>query len=212
MKSLIRRMLDKRVNWLYNKGIIKVNPKYVTRRRLIEAGEELRFMLEESIEEERGRIFTAIINQSLALTLFHMLVLLETQGLHTLRRFMEKVERERMDKRSYAILTSDPEYRKLKTVVMNNDVEHPKAELLKKIVGEQLWRKPMSRMLVFTQYRDTASHLVGLLSKIPSVKADRFVGQASKLMDKGLSQEEQAERIRRLENGGSERSSCNVNS
>jgi len=56
-------------------------------------------------------------------------------------------------------------------------------------------------MLAFTQYRDTASHLVEELNTISSVKADRFVGQASKLLDKGLTQEEQAEKIRMLEEG-----------
>jgi ERCC4-related helicase len=45
-------------------------------------------------------------------------------------------------------------------------------------------------MLVFTQYRDTASHLVEELNMVDGVRADLFVGQASKLMDKGLTQEE----------------------
>ena len=203
VRSQIRSMLDRRLNWLYDRGIIKVNPKYVTRKRLIEVGEELRFTLEaESIEEERSRIFTAIINQSLALTLFHMLELLETQGIHTLRRFMERVEQERGMKRSYAVLTGDPEYKRLKTLVnAASHVEHPKAELLRKVVRDQLWRKPTSRLLVFTQYRDTASHLVELLSTVPGVRVERFVGQASRLDDKGLTQEEQAELIRMLENG-----------
>jgi len=202
IRSHIRSMLDKRVNWLLHNGIIKRKLEYVTRKTLIEAGDELRYMLEaESIEEERGRIFTAIINQSLALTLFHMFELLETQGLYTLKAFLEKVELEKEDKHSYAVLLNDPEYRKLKALVEETSVEHPKAELLKQNVKEQLWRKPTSRMLVFTQYRDTASHLVEGLRKLPEVRVDRFVGQASKLMDKGLTQEEQADRIRMLEDG-----------
>lgn len=39
------------------------------------------------------------------------------------------------------------------------------------------------------------------MNTIPGVKADRFVGQASKTLDKGLTQDEQAERIRMLEDG-----------
>ena len=201
IKSIIRGMLDKRLNWLYSKGIIGRKPEYVTRKNLIEAGDELRYILEESIEEEREQIFMAIVNQSLALTLFHMLELLETQGLYTLRRFLEKVERERREKHSYAILVSDPEYRMLRAAVDGAQAEHPKALLLEQVVKEQLWRKPTSRMLVFTQYRDTARHLAERLNRIPGVRADRFVGQASKLNDKGLTQEEQAERIRKLESG-----------
>lgn len=201
MRSQIRSMLDRRVSWLCYKGLIKRKVEYVTKRSLIEAGNELRFMLEESIEEERGQILNAIINQSLALTLFHMLELLETQGLHTLKAFLEKVELEKTEKRSYAILVSDPEYRKLRASGESISTEHPKAQLLKQIVKEQVSKKPSSRMLIFTQYRDTASHLVKELNTIPGVKADRFVGQASKTLDKGLTQDEQAERIRMLEDG-----------
>jgi len=202
IKAHIRGMLDRRLNWLLANGIIKRKPQYVTRKCLIEAGEELRYMLEaESIEEERGRIFQAIINQSLALTLFHMLELLETQGVHTLKAFMEKVEAERREKQSYAVLTNDPEYRTLKTLVWSAPPEHPKVELLKQVVRSQLSWKPSSRIIVFTQYRDTASHLVEQLKGVPGVRAERFVGQASKLNDKGLTQEEQAERIRKLESG-----------
>jgi Fanconi anemia group M protein len=130
-----------------------------------------------------------------------MFELLETQGLYTLKVFLEKVELEKEEKHSYAVLLNDPEYGSLKALVEATSVEHPKAELLKQIVKEQLWRKPTSRMLVFTQYRDTASHLVDELKKVPSVETDRFVGQASKLTDKGLTQEEQADRIRMLEDG-----------
>jgi len=201
IESHIRSMLDRRLNWLYSAGVIKRRSEYVTRKSLVEAGDELRFMLEESIEEERGKIFTAIMNQSLALTLFHMVELLETQGLWTLRAFLDKVTLEKGEKRSYAVLVNDPEYMRLRGFVDTYAIEHPKLVLLRTIVGDQLRTKPSSRMLVFTQYRDTATHLVSELSTVQGVRVERFVGQASKLMDKGLTQEEQAERIRMLEEG-----------
>ncbi len=202
IKAHIRSMLEKRVRWLVSRGVINYKPAFVTRKILIKAGEELRYMLEaESIEEERGRIFLDIINQSLALTLFHMQELLETQGLHTLKEFMNKVEMEKKEKKSYSILASDPEYVKLKFIVENTSTEHPKINLLIEDVKWQLERNPLSRILIFTQYRDTAAHLVNMLSMIQGVRAERFVGQASKLFDKGLTQEEQTERIRMLERG-----------
>ncbi|MHA1632108.1 MAG: helicase-related protein [Candidatus Freyarchaeota archaeon] len=201
IKAVIKTMLDRRVNWLCSRGIIQRNPKYVTKTTLIRAGDDLRYLLETSIEEERSRVFTAIMNQSLAVTLFHMLELLETQGLQTLKDFMDKVEREKREKRSYSILVNDPQYRQLRTLVDNTATKHPKIALLRQNVENQLRRKPSSRMLVFTQYRDTASHLVEELNTIPNVRAERFVGQASKINDEGLSQQEQAERIRMLKEG-----------
>ena len=201
MKSLIQTMLDKRLLWLYTRGIIKSRPKYTTRRSLLEAGDELRLMLEERDAEERRGIFTAIIAQSLALTLFHMLELLESQGVWTLNTFLNKVEQEKREKRSYAILVNEPEYKRLTTAIDSTPIDHPKKVLLKRLVREILEMKPSSRMLVFTQYRATASHLVSELNMLQGVRANRFVGQASTLLDKGLTQEEQATRIEQLEDG-----------
>ena len=201
VRTQIKKMLFERTNGLNARGLLKKRPEYATRRDLVEVGNTLRVMLEESVEEERGRIFSAIIIQSLALILFHMLVLLETQGFFTLRSFLEKVELESKDKRSYAVLLKDPEYVKLHALVERNYVEHPKVKLLFQSVSDQLKKNPSSRMLVFTQYRDTASHLVDRLNKLSGVKADRFVGQASTLRDKGLTQKEQVRRIQMLESG-----------
>jgi ERCC4-related helicase len=197
----IQAMLSPRLSWLHRMGVLRRKPEYATKRSLIEVGDELRYLLEESIEEERPKIFNAIITQSLALTLCHMRELLETQGLWTLRAFLDRVALERGEKRSYAILTTDPAYQELCHYIDAHPVEHPKLELLRALVGGQLRGKPASRMLVFTQYRDTASHLVEALNHVDGVRADRFVGQASRLLDRGLSQEEQAERIRLLEAG-----------
>jgi len=201
IEAVIQSMLSKRVNWLCRRGIIQRNPKYVTKTTLIKAGDDLRYLLETSIEEERGQVFVAIINQSLAVTLFHMLELLETQGLYTLKAFLDKVDREKQEKRSYSILVNNPQYKQLRTLVDSCSTKHPKIDLLRQNVKNQLRKKPSSRMLVFTQYRDTATHLVEELSEIPGVSAERVVGQASKVNDKGLSQEEQAERIRMLQEG-----------
>lgn len=182
-------------------GIIYQKPRYATRRGVIDAGRELRVMLEESAEEERGRIFMAIVNQALALTLFHMLELLETQGFWTLKIFLNKVTKERKEKRSYAILVNEPEYQKVRSSIDTFQIEHPKLGLIKQIIRDQIRKNASSRIIVFTQYRDTATHLVSIVNTISHVKAERFVGQTSKLTDKGLSQKEQSARIKRLENG-----------
>ena len=201
IRVLIRTMLTRRLYWLYDMGIIKNKPRYATRRHLIEAGSELRIILEESTENEKGQIFRAIINQSLALTLFHMLELLETQGLWTLKIFLNKVKQGKNEKRSYAILVKEPEYKKIRSYIDRSPIEHPKIGLLKQIISDQIRTKPSSRMIVFTQYRDTTNHLVLILNTIYNVIAERFVGQASKIKDKGLTQKEQTVRIKRLKNG-----------
>jgi len=203
LSRIIRSMLNDRLNWLNRIGVISRRPEYVTRRDLLEAGEELRYRLEETIEEERGPIYSAIVAQSASLTLFHALELLETQGIPTLTSFLDRMEQESEEKRSYKTIINDPQYVQLKRLVNQNmKLEHPKTPLLKEEIESQLKQHPNSKVLVFTQYRDTASHLVNRLRETGQLSVERFVGQASKLDDPGLSQDEQAEMLRDFRDGG----------
>ena len=194
LSQIIRSMLNDRLNWLKRAGIIQRPLQYITRRDLLEAGEELRYRLEESIEEERGPIYSAIVAQSVSLTLFHALELLETQGIPTLTSFLERMEQESEEKRSYKTIINDPQYTELKELLNQNmKLEHPKLPLLKDEVENQLKQHPNSKVLIFTQYRDTASHLLDKFREAGRLSVERFVGQASKQDDPGLSQDEQAE-------------------
>lgn len=201
MKTLLRSLLNRRLTWLRRNGVVSRSPQYVGRRTLLEAGDALRARLEESVEEERPLIFRALVTQSLALTLFHALELLETQGVHALRAFLNKVEAEQHTKRSYAVLVRDPTFHELLQVASSCTVEHPKLSLMKGLLLDQVRTNPSSRTLIFTQYRGTASHIVAHVNALPGLRAARFVGQASKKGDKGLSQDEQADRVRMLRDG-----------
>lgn len=199
LRDILRGMLDAKIKWLQDKGYLK-DLKDVTRKQLIELGAELRYNAEMSIEEERGAIYQAIMQQSLALTISHMLELLETQGAYTLKAFIEKMRND--DKRSHLMLMREDIYGELLDLL--NGVcyaEHPKVEILKQVVSDQIATNPNSRILVFTQFRDTATHLVEELNKINNVKAERFVGQATRLGDKGLTQEQQTSLIDDLKKG-----------
>jgi Fanconi anemia group M protein len=69
------------------------------------------------------------------------------------------------------------------------------------MVEGQIKEHPNSKILIFTQYRDTASHLVEQLIENRGLIVERFVGQASKQDDPGLSQDEQAEILRNFRDG-----------
>jgi len=200
LRDIIKGMLNDKIKWLQSKGYLKSAFREVTRKQLIELGAELRYNAEMSIEEERGPIYQAIMQQSSALTLFHMLELLETQGAYTLKAFLERMEND--DKRSHTMLIKEDVYGELMNLLNGKCyAEHPKVEYLKRIVRDQLSNNLSSRILVFTQYRDTATHLVEELNKIDHVRAERFVGQATRFGDKGLTQEKQASLINDLRNG-----------
>ena len=198
LRRLLRDMLQSKIRLLQQAGYFRKDPAYVTRKDLIELGSELRYAAEMSIEEERGPIYRAISIQSQALTLFHMLELLETQGTYTLKAFLERMEED--GKRSHAALMRDADQLRPLLEAADN-ATNAKISALTETIKEQLSKNPESRMLVFTQYRDTATHLVETLNAIPGVRAERFVGQASKLHDKGLTQDKQAFLIGSLRDG-----------
>ncbi len=200
VREILQGMLKERIRTLQSRSLLKRNANFTSRMNLIELGSELRYRAEMSMEEERGPIYAAISLQAQALTLFHMLELLDTQGAHTLKCFMERLDGD--DKRSHAAILREAAYGSLRDLLEGECYkEHPKLDELKTIASHQLGSNPKSRMLAFTQYRDTASHLVEELNKVEGVRAERFVGQASKINDKGLTQDQQASLIEDLRKG-----------
>src|SRR5207244_3458922 len=129
-----------KIRLLRYKGLLKnKEPTFITKRDLIELGSELRYQAEMSIEEERGRLWAAISIQSQALTLLHMLELLDTQGAYTLKCFADRLE-EDDEKKSHLAIVNDPAYATVRRTLDDDPslAEHPKLEEVKRIVSEQV--------------------------------------------------------------------------
>jgi len=197
-----RGMLLRRLSWLSEHRLIHKKPGYFGRRDLLELGERLREILNKTEREARGPLYQAVVMQSSALTIYHALELLESQGAQTLKLFLDRVEGQSSAKRSYRNIVGDPEYERIK-LLLNQcvDVEPPKVPILKDEVNAQLKGSPSSKILVFTQYRDTAAYVVSKLRSL-GLSVERFVGQASRAEDLGLSQEDQARILDEFRGGG----------
>ncbi|MFQ6011738.1 MAG: helicase-related protein, partial [Nitrososphaerales archaeon] len=63
------------------------------------------------------------------------------------------------------------------------------------LIKYQLDKDPSSKILIFSQYRDTTSSIVNFIRSKTDRSVERFVGQASKQEDTGLTQKEQIELI-----------------
>ena len=68
------------------------------------------------------------------------------------------------------------------------------------VVSRQLERKPDSRVIVFTQYRDTIEDIVKAL-EAHGHSARRFVGQSDREGSKGMDQQTQTETLDRFRKG-----------
>ncbi len=198
-RSVIEEMLGRRLNWLAEKGFLQ-RAGSVSRKDLLELGDRLRHELDSNpSREDRGKLFQAIKVQSEAMSIYHMKELLETQGAVPLRSFMARIERE--EKSSHTAIASDELYPRLVAVLERASEDHPKVGALVNIIREQLRENPLSKVIVFTQYRETVQHLVEVLQGIEGARVGRFVGQASREWDKGMSQDEQLQALRELEQG-----------
>jgi Fanconi anemia group M protein len=199
VQRVLREMLERRLRSLSNMGVIKKNPNFIFRNDLLEAGERLRHQLGSPSGAGRGMIFGAMILQSSALTIYHALSLLESQGPQTLSKFLERVKTSK--KRSHRSVALELESAGVFEKLGSGDFEeHPKMAVLEKVVSDQISDNPSSKIMVFTQYRDTATSIVNRLLKL-ELPVERFVGQASKDDEAGMSQEEQADLLRRFRCG-----------
>jgi ERCC4-related helicase len=203
--STLRSMLDERLVWLIQKRILrKKSIEWVFKRDLIEAGEALRYRLELTMEEQRAPLHIALMNQSSALTLMYCLELMGSQGSYSLKAFLDRMEED--GGKTHSLLLKDPRIIEIKLLIAGITKEHPKIQRLVELIKEHRYsirdrrNTSNSKILVFTQYRDTARHIVNILSR-NGILSSRFVGQAKRQGDEGMKQNEQASVLESFKNG-----------
>ena len=202
VRDKLREMLVERVKGLQSMGVLSdKQPAFVTRRDLVELNRELQYRLGSG---EGGYLYQLKVEVTSALSIAHMIELIETQGPETLEAFI-KHSLKRMafeGSRGHKSIVRDPLFnqaeKKLKECLK---IENPKMVRLIQVLKEQLKAKPDSRLIVFTQYRDTVKNIMKRLRKTLSIRPERFVGQGEREGDPGMKQEEQREAIERLRSG-----------
>src|ERR671922_1418504 len=219
--STLRSMLHEKLRWLIQRGILrKKSLEWVFKRDLISLGEELQYTIELTMEEQRAPLYIALMNQSSALTLMYCLELIESQGSFSLKAFLDRIEQEEKEK-THSALLKQPGIMEIRAILQNMTNEGPKIQYLLQLVkhsrdysqnrishsenSEANYynnkdNNQKSKILIFTQYRDTAKHIVEILSR-NKISCSRFVGQANRLGDDGMTQEKQAEVLESFREG-----------
>ncbi|WP_406655651.1 DEAD/DEAH box helicase [Methanolobus sp. ZRKC2] len=201
IKDLLQKVLDDRYKRLTDAGYPIHNHRYVSKKDLLSLQQRLQGELRGTPDSS---VYGAISILAEILKISHAVEVTETQGLGALRMYMERLDNEAgSSKGSKASkrLAEDLYIRQVAHRLRDCDCEHPKMEHVKKIVLEQLSNKPESRVIVFANYRDTAEMITKTLEEIEEIRPVRFVGQASKYKDKGLTQKQQVEIINRFKAG-----------
>lgn len=140
-----------------------------------------------------------------AMKVQHALELLESQGSTALYKYLEKLMSEAETSKVKAVknLVKDLNFRSayVKTQkLIDEKIEHPKLAVARGIIAQEIAENKYAKILLFTQFRDSAVKIKEEIGKAQGVVPAIFVGQAKK-GNTGLSQKKQVELIEQFKDG-----------
>ena len=197
IRAQLKKVLDEQIERLKACGFLQEIDRPTT-RDLLAAGQLIRARLDSG--ERQGPVFTAATAQAVAMKANHGIELAETQGMEALRSYLDRTEAEANSRADRQFLTR-PEVVKARQLASESKTEHPKVRKVLWTVRDQFLKKPDSRVIVFTHYRDMAEQVSRELATLPGIRPARFVGQATRGDDVGLKQREQVDMIERFKAG-----------
>ena len=202
LKVLLKRIYDSKIEQLRNKNLLFENANKII---LLNLQSRL------ASQVSPGN-FNAMIGMSLcaqAIKISHAMELLETQTLSGLNEYLQGLQKQAIEKKSKGVQTivNSQEFKatmlSLKSLI-EKGTEHPKIQELQTLIEEEFSINNNSKIIVFTQYRETANVIANNLNKLKGVNAKIFVGQAKKQhagFNTGLSQKEQKQVIEDFKEG-----------
>jgi len=201
--QLLRKALSERLKLLKNVGVIDtLSPSRINRTKLLDAQKKIQAEIR-SRSNPPKILFQAASTQSAAMKIHYAIELLQTQGVNSLSNYFQRMGKESVSKgssKSSREIMNDENLLEAVAYVKSLDIEHPKLPELVKIVKQQLKDKKNSKIIVFTHFRDTSRTVVKLLETVENARPVRFIGQAGRGDDKGLTQKQQSSIIEDFKN------------
>jgi Fanconi anemia group M protein len=155
---------------------------------------ELNAQIQQRIANRDPVAYSAASIYAACMKLRHAITLAESQGSEVLKGYLAKLVAEGTGSggsKASQGLVKDPAFHALflRSLEWTEEL-HPKPGFTLNLVRDQLESHPDSRIIIFATYRDTVQLLVDYLTK-NGIGCERFVGQATKDAEKGLSQKKQ---------------------
>ncbi|MFW9896509.1 MAG: DEAD/DEAH box helicase [Candidatus Thorarchaeota archaeon] len=211
--SIVLVVLEERLKYLAQLNFLEVKSEIlhekILRKDLLKLNKELVGIVQGN--SDKTGVYSALSINAQALILYHMLELIEQQGLDVLLSYLKKMNndaRKKNSSKAVKILTSDARLRRTLIELKKyqdfspEQLVHPKYQALTQLLLEEFHNNHDSRVLVFVKLRDSVKNIVKKLKDIKNIKAVRFVGQATKAVDdKGLSQKRQIEILKQFKEG-----------
>jgi Fanconi anemia group M protein len=204
---LIDQMMDERLHALLEYGLIQEEDlRWKSRKAIVELQKELRAEISKGSTAAPIAYYQCLTLSGQVIRLSYCQELLNTQGLSALRDHMAKLVLESKSRRSSNALkqlVSDPRFTAVTDTAKNlldRGIEHPKLTELLRILKEEVNRKPDSKIIVFTQIRDSVKRIVDELRK-EGISSSAFVGHGKGRESPGMTQLQQAKILREFKDG-----------
>ncbi|KGK97640.1 Hef nuclease [Methanococcoides methylutens] len=201
LKKLLDKVLDDRFKKLGELGYSLPYGKSASKRDLLGLQKKLQGELRGMADPA---VFSALSILAEIMKVNHAVEIIETQGIESLSKYADRLENEAVSKsgsKAAKRLSEDLYMRQFYHRIKECSTEHPKLNVVRDLVSRELNGKPESRVIVFTNYRDTSEMVTNALSEIKGIRPVKFVGQSSKFRDKGLTQKQQVEIIEKFKAG-----------
>ena len=199
--QLFKKALTERLKLLKNLEFIESSSvSLINKTKLLDVQKRIQMEIKARVKPPKI-LFKAASTQSEAMKIHYALELLQTQGVNAFNNFFQRMGKEATSKdssKASRAIMSDKNILEAIAYAKSLDIEHPKVQKIADIVGYQLKIRPESKIIVFTHFRDTSKHIFNVLKDVKLAKPARFIGQAGKEGDKGLSQKEQTSIINKF--------------
>lgn len=183
----LNEVVKDRLEKLKELGVLSSARVDISRKELFGVRSELQKL----IQNDQSEGYTGMSVHAEVMKIKHAVEVVESQGVEALEAYFERLRNEARSSgasKASQRLVSEPKVREAMRRADEYDDLHPKLSETRRLAIETLVDGG-ERVIVFTEYRDTAETLTDFLSQ--HIDARRFVGQGDKEGSSGMTQKEQ---------------------
>lgn len=199
IQQLLQQCIKGKIEQLKQQGI---KGTYYTKKELLMLQAQLHAKISQEKDYEAMKAISVLAE---IIKAQHALELIETQGVAPLNKYLQGLYEQAESTKVKAVknLTADIAFKSayiLALKLYEQKKEHPKISALIEYTANEIKQNKLVKIILFTQYRDTAVKLAEELNKQEGALAQVFVGQTKK-GETGLSQKQQTELLDQFRDG-----------
>jgi len=192
IRDTVQEVIDDRLDGLRQLGVLSGSSSDLSHRQM----NQIRGRLQGLIDRDAQEGYQGMSLHAEVMKLRRAVELIETQSVASFRRYLDRQDnaaRSSGASKATQRLIGDPAIQRAIGLADAYDGTHPKFSRARILLAQTLGVEGGSRVIIFTESRDTAEALVTFLA--PSFDVRRFVGQGDRSGSAGMTQREQQETL-----------------